>query len=299
MRIAVTAASGRLGTEVLKQLIACRSPADVVAIARDPDRVQVRDAEVRSGDYLSRSAMAAALAGIDTVVMISAPVAGGGDRLVMHQNVIDAAVDAGVRKLIYTSVIGNERAEQTLFAAFQAINRQTEAALLQSGLEWIVARNGLYLDLDLMHIRHAALWDGVYRNNGGAGRCGYISIAELGAALAVLATSDACNGQTLNLIGDVHTQAELVAFANHVYGIQVRYEPISLEQNIARFMADERIAARGEQVARMLSGCFECIAMGGFDVLSDFRRAVGRPAKPIPEQMAALKLRQGVVSAGE
>lgn len=288
MRIAVTGATGRLATATLHAL-AEQVPADqLVAIARRPADVAVPGLTCRAGDYASIEQMTAALAGIDTLIMISAPVAGDSDRLTLHSNVIEAARRAQVLKVIYTSVIGNARAESTLFGPFQAINRDTEALLQYSGLDWVIARNGLYLDLDMLHIRAADQRDGVYRNNGGAGLCGYISIAELGAALAALAMHDRCNGTVVNLIGELHTQADLVAFANDAYGLNVRYEPITLEQNIARFMADERIAARGEEVAKMLSGCFECIEQGGFEVTSDYKLAVGRPAKTIPEQLASL-----------
>ena len=92
----------------------------------------------------------------------------------------------------------------------------------------------------------------------------------------------------INLVGDTYTQAELVQFANVAYGLKVRYEPISAQQNFERFMADKRIAARGEAVARMLTGCFEAIACGAFDVPSDFARAAGRPPLSIPEQLATL-----------
>jgi NAD(P)H dehydrogenase (quinone) len=289
MRIGVTAATGRLGSATLAALDGQVAPDQLVAIAREPARFARTDIECRAGDYESVDQMAAAFAGIDTVVMISAPVAGGSDRPVLHRNVIDAAQRANVRKVIYTSVIGNARAEGTLFGPFQAINRDTEAMLQYSGLEWVAARNGLYLDLDMMHIRLADTLDRVYRNNGGTGMCGYISIAELGVATAALALTDACNGRPVNLIGELNSQAELVAFANAAYQLNVRYEPITLEQNIARFMGDERIAARGEEVARMLSGCFECIDKGGFEVSSDFEQVVGRKAKTIPEQLAELQ----------
>ena len=289
MQIAVTAASGRLGRATLKALSARVELDRLVAVARRPEAVEMPGLAVRAGDYASVAGMSSALDGIDTAVCISAPVAGGADRLQLHRNVLEAAQAAGVRKVIYTSVIGNERGAETSFAPFQAINEATEEMLQRSGLEWIVARNGLYLDLDIQHIRHAQEHGRIYRNNGGAGRCGYISIAELGAALAALATSELCNGSVLNLVGELHTQAELVELVNAAYGLNVRYQPITLEENVARFMADERIAARGEAVARMLSGCFECMERGGFEVSSDFERATGRPPLSIPEQLATLR----------
>ncbi len=288
MKVAVTAANGRLGTATLSELTGHLAPGDIVAVARDPARIQATGVEQRAGDYNSVEQMRAALDGADTVIMISAPVAGGGDRLTLHRNVIEAARQAGVRKLIYTSVIGNERAAGTYFAPFYDVNIATEQLVKESGLVWAIARNGLYLDLDMHHIRHADAHDGIYRNNAGQGRCGYISIAELGVALAGMATSDRCDGMTVNLFGELHTQAELVAFANEAYGLHVRYEPISLEANIARFMQDEKIAARGEDVAKMLSGCFQCMEKGAYEVPSHFERAAGRPAKPIPQQLAEI-----------
>jgi len=290
MKIAVTAATGRLGQAVITELLARLPNSDVIAIARDPAQVPFESVATRAGDYAQVEQMQKAFAGVDTGVFISAPVTAGVDRLALHQNVVIAAKRAGVRKLIYTSVIGNELAADTYFAPFYELNAGTEKLVKESGLEWVIARNGLYLDLDLVHIRKADAAGGVYRNNAGEGRCGYISIAELGYAIAGLATSDDCNGMCVNLFGELYTQAELVAFANEAYGLHVRYEPITLQQNVERFLQDERIAARGAAVARMLSGCFECMSRGAYEGASHFERAAGRPAKSIPQQLAELDI---------
>jgi NAD(P)H dehydrogenase (quinone) len=288
MNIAVTAASGRLGHATLRALSQASGLDKIVAIARDSQRIDVSGVEKRGGDYQSIDDMATALSGIDTVVMISAPVVPGTDRIELHRNVVAAACQAAIRKIIFTSVIGSTGEEDTMFAATQQVNRQTEKDIKACGLEWIVARNGLYLDLDLGHILRAND-AGVYQNNGGDGRCGYVSIEEIAFALAQLARSDACNGRVVNLTSENLTQAELVALANEVFGLNVRYEGISVEQNVKRFMADERIAARGPEVAQMLSGCFQCIERGAFDVSSDFSIAAGRPPKSIQEQFERIR----------
>ena len=285
--IAVTAASGRLGHAVLRHLVDQVGASNTVAVARSPEKVEAGGVEVRAGDYSDAGQMRAALAGIDTVVMISAPVVTGTDRVALHRNVIAAAKAAGVRKLLFTSVIGSDGEQDTLFAPNQRVNRQAEADLAASGLDWVVARNALYLELDLMHIRKAQV-SGVYRNNGGDGRCGYLTIDELAFAIAKLATDDAANGRIYNLVGENLSQADLVRLACEVFHLDVRYEPLTVEENIARFMADPRIAARGEEVAKMLTGCFQCIARGAFDVESDYADAAGRPPRRVREQMEAL-----------
>jgi len=287
----VTAASGRLGHAIINALSDEMDPGDIVGIARSPEKINCPDIEKRSGDYHSIDDCTEALRGIDTVIMISAPVTPGTDRVVMHRNVIEAAKRAAVRKILFTSVIGNGEEEGTLFFATQNINRQAEEDVKNSGLQWIIGRNGLYIELDLGHILRADQ-GGVYQNNGATGRCGYISIGELGFAFARLATSDQCNGQILNLTGENRTQAELVDLANQVFGMNVEYQSITDEENIERFMADEKIAARGEEVARMLTGCFQCVRKGAFDVESDFARATGRPAQSTLQQMEEFQKRQ-------
>ena len=96
MKIAVTAASGRLGHAILTDLRSATSMDRVVAIARSPDRVGIPGIEKRTGDYGSVESMTAALAGIHTAILISAPIGKGTDRALLHRNVIEAARGAGV-----------------------------------------------------------------------------------------------------------------------------------------------------------------------------------------------------------
>lgn len=292
MKVAVTAATGRLGRATLKVLSEKTGPGNVVGIARSPDKIGVPQIETRRGDYNSVEEMAKAFQGVDSVVMISAPVVVGTDRVPLHRNVIEAAKRAGVGKVVYTSVIGNGLEKDTWFWATQQVNRQAEQDLHDSGLNWIVARNGLYLELDLNHII-AADASGTYMNNGDAGRCGYITIDELAAATAELAVDDKLNGQIYNLTGETRSQDELVALASDVFGLNVKYEAMSDEENVARFMKDPRISARGEDVARMLTGCFQAMRVGALDVTSDFEAAAGRPCKSTKEMMEDVKQLRG------
>jgi NAD(P)H dehydrogenase (quinone) len=282
LKIAVTAASGRLGHALLRLLPEHVAVSDVVAVARDPSRIQVPGIEKRPGDYQSADSMRAAFRGIDTVVMISAPVAAGGERVGLHRNVIAAARESGVQRMLFTSVIGNGLEMNTMFGATQQVNRQTEADLKASGLGWLIGRNGLYLELDLVHMRRASE-TGVYTNPGGEGRCPYISIPEIAYAYARLAADDAQVGQIYNICGEALSQAALLALACEVFAINVRYEVISDDDCVAKFRA--LMPERGEAVARMLTGCFQSIRAGAFDVPSHFREATGRSAKSVREMM--------------
>jgi len=288
-RIAVTAASGLLGRTVLAELITLSGPENVVAVVRNPETFNSSNIAVRRGNYDDETEMATALSGVDALLMIASPIVPNVDRLAQHTRVVNAARAAGVRKIVYTSVIGGEATSEMLYRPTQQVGRATEALVKDSGMTWVIARNGLYVDLDLRHIRRAAAGDGIYRNNAGTGRCGYISVAELGVALATLMSTDQCTNETVNLTSENLTQTELVGNANDVFGSRVSYEKISIQQCLDKFHAMPDYVKRGEELITMLVGCFECIDRGLFEVSSDFEYVVGRPAKSIREQLEDIR----------
>jgi len=281
-RIAVTAAGGHLGTAIIKSLgsiAGSDEAADVVAVARNPEAVELEGVEVRSGDYADVAQMTEAFVGIDTVVLVSAP-AGAGDRVQLHRNVIEAAITAGVRKVIYTSVIGNGDEMDTLYAPMAEVNRQAEQDLQDSGLTWIAARNGLYLEFDVAHILNAGP-DGIFRNNGGEGYCCYITRTEIALATAVLAVRDHCDNRIVNIVGEAYRQDELIDIVNTQAGTSVSYEAVDDDSVLQKISAD-----RGDEVGRMLTGCYQAIRAGAFDVESDYEQILGMPCKPM-QLMAA------------
>ena len=93
----------------------------------------------------------------------------------------------------------------------------------------------------------------------------------------------------INLIGPTYTQAQLVGMANEVFELNVSYESMTAEENIARFMQDENISARGEGVARMLTGCFQCIEVGAYEVEAHFKDATGRALPSLKAEMESIR----------
>jgi len=105
MKIAVTTASGGLGSAIIKQLLNQMPKEQVVGLARTPDKAKDLGVEIRNGDYADKPDLVNSLSGIDTVLLVS----GMGDpeaRIPKHRNVINAAKEAGVSKIVYTSIFG-------------------------------------------------------------------------------------------------------------------------------------------------------------------------------------------------
>ena len=124
MTIAVTAVSGQLGREVVRALARLGSDEAVVGLARTPERATGLDIEVRPGDYADPAQLEGALGGVDTLLLVSGNEQPD-DRIEQHRNVLQAARNAGVGRVVYTSVQGAERG--TAFSAVVQSNRQTEA----------------------------------------------------------------------------------------------------------------------------------------------------------------------------
>lgn len=268
MTIAVTAVSGKLGSTIARSLVARRPGIPIVGLARAPGRAQVQGIEVRAGDYTDLQSMTAALAGVDTLLMVSLNTPPD-IRTGQHRSAISAAKAAGVRRIVYTSVQGAE--DGTAFSPVIQSNRQTEADLKASGLDWSIGRNGIYIEPDVEYIDKYAR-AGEIANSAGDGRCGYTLRTELADAYVNMLLDERHNGQAYNLHGDLLTQAELAAHLNTAFGTDLTYRPMSIEH----YRAD-RIAELGEMMGTIIAGIYEGIRSGAMDRPSDFMAAAGRP----------------------
>jgi NAD(P)H dehydrogenase (quinone) len=280
MKIAVTSASGQLGSSIIKQLIKEIGNENVIGIARTPEKATHLQIEIRKGDYNSRQELDAAFKGVDAVLLVS-----GMDepqkRIQQHRNVIETAKINGVKKIVYTSIIGDE--EKTAFSPVVKSNRQTETDIRNSGLDWVIGRNGIYIEPDLDYVDNY-IKEGEIRNCAGKGKCAYTSRKELACAYAKMLRETKHNGQQYNLAGEAITQSKLAEYINKVYNTKLVYKPVSVEE-----YSIERKKELGEFLGPIIAGIYEGIQNGTYDVESDFEKAAGRPHKSAIEMIKELK----------
>lgn len=280
MTIAVTAASGQLGNAIVKALKALTGDAKIIAIARTPQRAAELGVEVRRGDYGDRASLDDALTGVDTLLLVSGMDAPE-KRIEAHRNVIDAAAAAGVRKLVYTSIQGPEA--DAGFSPIVKSNRQTESDVRDSGLAWVIGRNGIYIEPDVDYI-DSYRRVGEIANCAGDGKCGYTTRPELAYAYARMLTDAAHDGRTYNLHGQALTQQALADHLSKAFGIELGYRAIGVEA-----FRQDRIAELGEFIGGVIAGIYQGISQGAFDNPSDFTAATGRPHQTWDDYFARLK----------
>jgi NAD(P)H dehydrogenase (quinone) len=280
---AVTGASGKLGRLVLDELLRQTDAADVVALARDPATLQEYDqrgVQVRQADYDDPASLKAALRGVDRLLLISGNAVGERER--QHGNVIDAAKDAGVSYIAYTSILKGDKSRLALAPEHVA----TEKLLAGSGLNYDLLRNGWYSENYTGGLAHS-VESGKIFGAVGQGRLSTASRQDLaaGAAGALLRSE---GGQTYELAGDsASTMDEFAAEVSRQAGKPVEY----VDQNEADYAKVLEGAGLPPPVASMLASTSALSGHGElYDESQDLSRLSGRPTTPISETIAqALK----------
>jgi NAD(P)H dehydrogenase (quinone) len=279
MKIAVTAASGLLGAEIVRASSRLEDHC-VIGLARTPSKAEHLGVEIRKGDYNAKNELEGSLRSVDVVLLVSGMDAPS-KRVEQHRNVITASKRAGVGKLVYTSVQGSEVG--TGFSPITQSNRQTEEDVRTSGLEWAIGRNGIYIEPDVEYIESYRK-TGCIANCAGNGKCAYTSRPELAYAYARMLTEDRHNHQTYNLHGPTLTQRQLAGYLNSAFGTHLVYE----EMSVAEYRR-ERVAELGDFLGGVIAGIYAGIREGAFDNPSHFARAAGRQHQRWEEYFAEIQ----------
>jgi NAD(P)H dehydrogenase (quinone) len=212
--LAVTGSTGHVGGLVARAL------ADLHPrlIVRDPLRApELPGTTVAQASYGDLDASVAALQGIDVLFMVSA--SESATRRAEHRSFIDAAANAGVEHLVYTSFSGAS-AEATFTLGRD--HHDAEQAIIDSGLPFTILRDNFYLDL----LPLFADENGVIRGPAGDGRVAAVARADVAAVAAeVLRSPHEHLGAIYELTGpEALTLSEVAARASVVLGRELSFE---------------------------------------------------------------------------
>lgn len=224
--ILVTGATGQFGKSVIDFLLKKGiSSTNIVALVRDEEKATVlkdQGVVLRIGDYDNYTSLVSAFKGIEKLLFVS-----GSDimkRNAQHQNVVSAAKEAGVKHIVYTSFLGKDETETSPLWIVVESHLKTESWLRESGLEFTILKNTLYMDFVPAFIGEKVVETGVIYLLAGDGKVGAVLRSEMAEATSNILTSANHEGKTYNFTShEAFSYQEVAQQLSEITGKTINY----------------------------------------------------------------------------
>jgi len=218
--IAITGSTGQLGGRIANRLAVLGHQQRL--LVRNPVRApQFPGVEIVQASYEDEPSMKAALNGVQTLLLVSGYERG---RLEQHYSAIDAAIAAGVERIVYTSFLS--AAPQATFTHARE-HYLTEQRIRSTGLRYTFLRPSFYLD-------KAPGWissEGIIRGPAGNGTIAWVSRDDLADVAVAVLTDVGHDGASYDITGPhALTLTEAAAQFSRITGLPVSYQPETLEE---------------------------------------------------------------------
>jgi NAD(P)H dehydrogenase (quinone) len=222
--IGITGANGNLGQLVIKNLLQIIPATQIVAAVRNPEKagnLHPLGVQIREADYDRPETLTQAFNGVEKLLLISA--VQPGERFRQHRAAIDAAMQAGVNLIAYTSLLRADTSELILAGE----HLQTEEYLKSSGMNFVLLRNGWYLENHTAALA-SALGHASINGSAGGGRFASASRADYAGAAVTVLTQPGHAGKTYELAGDhAFSMPELAEEVSRQAGRQIVYNDLA------------------------------------------------------------------------
>jgi NAD(P)H dehydrogenase (quinone) len=284
--VLVTGASGNLARRAIAHAYEKYRPQRLILVTRKPEAVAefvARGAEVRFGDFDDPASLRTAFAGAERVLLVSNTDLA--KRNEQHGAAVEAAAAAGVKHVVYTSIIGADPPNPAVVAPGHYF---TEQAIRQTGMKWTFLRNSLYADYQLPEAQKA-IGSGKIVHNRGNGRVAYVARDDCADVAATVLMEGGHENVTYDVTGPhAFTAPELASLYGELGGVKI--EPVNLDDEAfingivgasgsgddhARYGA-ELVASFGRAIREgYLSNCTDVVA-----------KITGRAARTLREVIA-------------
>jgi uncharacterized protein YbjT (DUF2867 family) len=269
--ILVTGATGRVGSEVVRQLLAAGERPRT--FTRDPDKARQRLGEQVdhvAGDLDRPETIEAALDGVDRVFLLTTQ---SNRQPEWESAVIRTAAHAGVAHLVKLSVFRADRRSSLQIARQHG---QVEEALEASGLAFTVVRPVFFMQNLLAMVRNGAI-----RTAAGDGRVAMVDLRDVAAVAVATLTGRGHEGETYTLTGPEALSFDDVASRlSQLLGRQIRHLRVSPDEVSAALQSSGVPAWFADDMARLHG-----MLAGGYEeaVSDDVRALTGRPPRTLAQ----------------
>ena len=294
-KIVITGASGQYGRLATQGLIALGRAGDLILMSRTPEKLADMAAlgcDVRYGDYDQPASMVAAMAGADKLLLISGTRVGA--RVAQHQAAVDAAVNAGVGHVVYTSFIGIDDPANPAEVRHDHI--ETERLIRASGLAFTFLRDAHYADAMILMAGPGVMASGQWIGNAGLGKEAMVWRDDCAACAVAVLAGEGHENRTYDITGpELQDFAEVTALMAELTGVPLEYVAVDDDAQYAMFDAmgiprrpvdDQYVGAIPWNSDDMVT--FGAAIRGGFLAIcsNDVERLLGRPARSVRQMIA-------------
>lgn len=272
MKIGVTGATGQLGRLVIENLKKSVAAETIVALVRNTEKAAELGVSATEFDYNKPESLSTALKGIDKLLLISGNELG--NRFPQHSAVVEAAKQAGVKQIYYTSILHADNSPLSLAKEHYA----TEKEILASGLTYTILRNGWYTE-NYTGSAKGAIGAGAFIGNADDGKISSAARADYAEAAAKVLSTEGHEGKIYELAGDeAYTLTELAAEISKQSGKTIPYNNLT-EAEYAGILKGFGLP---DALAEMLADSDTGASKGGlFDDSRVLSTLIGRPTTPL------------------
>ena len=225
MKILVTGATGHLGRDTIEYLLNKVSANEIAALARNEEKSKVlreKGIDVRIGNYDDYDSLVKAFQDIDKLLLISSSEIGS--RAAQHVNAINAAKEAGVKYIVYTSFIRQKDDPDSALWFIAKDHVETEEHLVNCGIPYTLFKNGFYMDMITDFIGENVLETQTVFLPAKEGKVNFALRKEIAEALANVLTSEGHENKVYNIGGEITVSfGEIADFLSEISGKTINY----------------------------------------------------------------------------
>jgi NAD(P)H dehydrogenase (quinone) len=298
MAIIVTGASGAFGRAAAGQLLSRIAPSELIFTTRKPAGLAdlaARGAQVRYADFDDPSSLVTAFAGGTRMLLISTSRVGS--RVGQHENAVKAAAAAGVKHIVYTSILG--AAVEGNPAIVKRDHYATEQIIKASGIPYTFLRDSQYAEAIAAAVVPVALASGVLPDNAQDGPVAFVSRDDCIASAVGALTTPGHENKAYDITGpELLSFRKAIAMAVEISGQPIDYQPVSDEGMMAYFdslgvprqASDDPGGAPMPWSSEDMVSFGRSIREGYFNVITDsVERLTGRKPRTMREVMMQFK----------
>ncbi len=285
--ILITGATGHFGQATIDFLLKKGIPANTIsALVRDTTKAEdlkAKGINIKMGNYDDYTSLLSAFKGIDKLLLIS-----GNDisnRLKQQENAVNAAREAGVKHIVYTSFVRKNETESSPIAFVGKSHIETDKLIKASGIPYTIMLNSLYADVLPMFFGEKVLETGIFLP-AGEGKSAYTTRQDMAEAAAnILATSGHENKEYVISSSTNYSLHDAASFISEATGKQVSYLSPSSEIYIDTLSK----AGVPMEYVGMFAGFSEAIRQGEFETSSsDLEKLIGRKPTTLKEYLKTI-----------